>query len=452
MSTAAVSHSVTRSQVAGRRPWLAYAILLALFCVLGPYDLHNRADHEEVTDLKTVAAGQGDAIEEGNWGRRIGVVGLAAFAVVVLFRTRKREMAEGITVVPARTLPERVVRYSVYGYIAVAMASVLWAEEPALAARRVLVFLVLSLAAYALARAWSLADLLTFAIVACGAMLVTSLGLEVVRGAFHPLESDYRLSGLSHPNTHAFECALVIISSVYMYRLDPRNRRLYALAALGAAGIMLITRSRTAVLGLAIGLASVPVLIAPRRRVLWAVIGAAAAGIVVLVYVPDLLEGVKQAALMGRTQETAEVGTLTGRTQLWSALLDYVARRPIFGWGFDAFWTGAHVEEVSVDQGWLVSHAHSGYIENLLNLGIAGLVAFVGALFAGAWAAAKRVQRWHGDLAAGFALTTLMWLIASMFTEAILPQTHYASFMGMIVLAALGWSGWSNPSDQRAVA
>src|ERR1700722_9456875 len=260
MSTAAVSGSYARARLAVRRhgrPWMGYAILIALFCALGPYDIHNRADHEEVQEggvgmLKSAASGQGESIEEGNIGRRIAVITLGLFAAAMLWRARRRGELAHASIMP-RALADRIGVAALIGYLVVAAASVSWAEEPGLVARRVVVFLILCLTAYALARVWTLADFMVFVIVACGAMLTVSLALDVVHGAFHPASSDYRLAGLTHPNSHAIEAAALVIAAVCAMRLEPRNRRLYACIAAVGVVLLLLTRSRTSVVGVVVG-------------------------------------------------------------------------------------------------------------------------------------------------------------------------------------------------------
>jgi exopolysaccharide production protein ExoQ len=444
MSTAAVSGSYARARLAVRRhgrPWMGYAILIALFCALGPYDIHNRADHEEVQEggvgmLKSAASGQGESIEEGNIGRRIAVITLGLFAAAMLWRARRRGELAHASIMP-RALADRIVVAALIGYLVVAAASVSWAEEPGLVARRVVVFLILCLTAYALARVWTLADFMVFVIVACGAMLTVSLALDVVHGAFHPASSDYRLAGLTHPNSHAIEAAALVIAAVCAMRLEPKNRRLYACIAAAGVVLLLLTRSRTSVVGMVVGLVAVPLLTVRRRQAMFGLIALMIVVIVVGVFLPDIVADARHALLLGRSAETADVGTLTGRTELWKALLLYVARRPLLGYGFDGFWTADHVEAVTLDQGWLVSHAHSSYIENLLNLGAIGLGMFVISMLAGIWVAARRVRQTRGSAEAAFALTALVWLAASMVTEAIMPLTHYGSLIGMVVLAWL---------------
>lgn len=451
-ATAAVSGALTPARAGHlrvarrRRPWLSYVVLIALFAALGPYDIHNRADHEETQEagprvLKMVASGEGQNIEEGNIARRLAVLALGAFAAILLVRARQRGQLAPIVPFRERPLSDKIMTAAVVGYLAVAATSVAWAEEPGLAARRVFVFLVLSLTAYALARVWSLGDFMIFVIVACGAMLMGSLALDIVHHDFHPLAGDYRLAGLTHPNSHAIEAAALVIAAVWARRLEPDRRKLYAAIVLVGVGLILLTRSRTALVGLVIGLVAVPVLMLRTRSAVMAAMAGVAALIVVGVFLPEIVQSAQHALLMGRSQETADVGTLTGRTDLWKALLLYIAKRPLLGYGFDAFWTADHVEAVTLDQGWLISHAHNSYIENALNLGWVGMGAFVVSVFTGIWVAGRRVLASRAEPQVAFALTALVWLAASMMTEAIMPLTHYGSLIGMTVLAWLFITG-----------
>ncbi len=66
---------------------------------------------------------------------------------------------------------------------------------------------------------------------------------------------------------------------------------------------------------------------------------------------------------------------LTNRTDLWAILFD-VADSPVLGAGFMSFWAGERLEIIWTRLGAGVLQAHSGYIEQYLNLGYVG-VAFI---------------------------------------------------------------------------
>jgi O-antigen ligase len=67
--------------------------------------------------------------------------------------------------------------------------------------------------------------------------------------------------------------------------------------------------------------------------------------------------------------------TLSGRTVIWDALLRSIAKRPVFGWGYNAFWQGFKGESADV---FLIVHfpiaqSQNGPLEVLLALGGVGL-------------------------------------------------------------------------------
>lgn len=420
-----------------RRPWLAFVILFGLFCLTGPYDLNYRANKEVgTTDLKTAVSGAGATIEQGNPMRRFAVIGFAVFALVLASRTRS--MARRGIPNPSGVSAnggDLSMLIPIVMFLMVAAASALWAEDSGLVAKRIIVFLCLGAAAWAVARAWPLSDILTFTMVSCLTMLGVSLALEVVRSQFHPLDGQYRLMGLAHPNGNATLCAAVIFCALASMRLMPQHRRTYVLVMIGAFGLLFLTRSRTSILALVATLGIVSLRVMPKRRVLGVGLIVVAVALAIGVYGAGAIDSVKHALLLGRQESTADLGTLTGRTELWSELLTYSASRPLLGYGFEGFWSPMHTASVSLALGWVIPDAHSGYVEMLLDLGIIGLVLFVASLLSGLFHALRVLRADPGNSEALFSLAVLVWVIVAMFTEKILPQTEYASFLTMIVLA-----------------
>jgi exopolysaccharide production protein ExoQ len=64
--------------------------------------------------------------------------------------------------------------------------------------------------------------------------------------------------------------------------------------------------------------------------------------------------------------------TLTNRTDVWDYLLS-LGSNPIVGTGFMSFWTGDRMRSVWKEFGTPINQAHSGYLEQYLNLGYIGL-------------------------------------------------------------------------------
>ena len=67
--------------------------------------------------------------------------------------------------------------------------------------------------------------------------------------------------------------------------------------------------------------------------------------------------------------------TLTGRTEIWSAVIDSIAKRPLLGYGYDAFWLGLEGESyrIILTVSWALAQAQNGFLDVLLEMGAAGL-------------------------------------------------------------------------------
>jgi len=67
--------------------------------------------------------------------------------------------------------------------------------------------------------------------------------------------------------------------------------------------------------------------------------------------------------------------TLSGRTQIWGAVMISIWKNPLIGYGFHGFWTGLSGESsnITLRVQWNPGFAHSGYLETWLEVGGVGL-------------------------------------------------------------------------------
>ena len=67
--------------------------------------------------------------------------------------------------------------------------------------------------------------------------------------------------------------------------------------------------------------------------------------------------------------------TLTGRTGIWSAVLDSIAKRPLLGYGYQAFWLGLEGESyrIILAVSWVLAQAQNGFLDVTLEMGAVGL-------------------------------------------------------------------------------
>jgi O-antigen ligase len=66
--------------------------------------------------------------------------------------------------------------------------------------------------------------------------------------------------------------------------------------------------------------------------------------------------------------------TLTGRTGVWRAVLEAIRQRPLLGYGY-GFWEEPSIprNNIWLELNWAPPHAHNGWLDVTLQLGIAGL-------------------------------------------------------------------------------
>ncbi len=156
--------------------------------------------------------------------------------------------------------------------------------------------------------------------------------------------------------------------------LTYRFRVRWGLAQVGAvilaASLLLASRSGTSLLALTITLLLLPSLAIVRftqkQVVPLAVLGAALVSLV----------GLALSRFSGSVLDLlGKDSTLTGRAEIWAGALASIGRRPLLGYGYDAFWQGLKGESLQIVARvqWLVPHAHNGYLEGLLGLGIIGM-------------------------------------------------------------------------------
>lgn len=86
--------------------------------------------------------------------------------------------------------------------------------------------------------------------------------------------------------------------------------------------------------------------------------------ITVIVLQPDFL-----FSLLGKDV------TLTGRTEIWDAVMTSIAKRPLLGYGYQAFWLGFKGESyrIILTVTWALGQAQNGFLDVTLEMGMIGL-------------------------------------------------------------------------------
>jgi O-antigen ligase len=183
----------------------------------------------------------------------------------------------------------------------------------------------------------------------------------------HALASIY-----GNKNTFGAMMAVSILGALYLYTRDKVGQRYYLwIAVFFLLCDILSTSGTTIVVGLIFFYIYSQYLLASRGgagRIL-AILGCLPLlGVVVMAVMdPDTLFGV-----LGKD------ATLTGRTDLWPYVQDYIQERPWFGWGYRSFWQQQNPLAVDLWKklGWIIPEAHNGRLDILLDVGYVGCAAF----------------------------------------------------------------------------
>jgi len=116
--------------------------------------------------------------------------------------------------------------------------------------------------------------------------------------------------------------------------------------------------------------------------------------------------------------------TLTGRTFLWQAADDLIARRPILGYGYQAIWMGDSTETIAlkrltgVEDG-RVFHFHHQFRQVAVDTGLVGLFAFVGVVLAVGLSGMRQLLL-RPNAATSFFFVVYLLMIARAFTDIII--------------------------------
>jgi exopolysaccharide production protein ExoQ len=162
----------------------------------------------------------------------------------------------------------------------------------------------------------------------------------------------------------------VVLTSGYSF-VSRANNRIFSGSVLAGSLILVAaapaTTSRLVVLA-TIALALYSWLIRNRSRSGWAIIAAiwTVVGVGLLTFVAVDFNDVLK--LVGKS------ATLTGRTDIWRAVIQTIHERPLLGFGY-AFWTAPSVARMNIwyEIGFAPPHAHNNWLDVILQLGYVGL-------------------------------------------------------------------------------
>jgi O-antigen ligase len=262
-----------------------------------------------------------------------------------------------------------------------AIASAIWSQDAALSLRSGIFLLAMTLFAFYLSARFSHRQQMELVMIAGSCVAAASVALALLWPQFgidHQLHEG-AWQGLFTQKNLCAEATLFLLTPALALPSGSRcGQILRASYIVLCLFLIVMSRSRTgwAMTAFYLGLAVLLRVLGrfERREMLplAALLSTAAASVVALaVAYPSLA-----LALIGRSNN------LTGRAQIWSGVTESILRRPLGGYGYNAFWLVLQGEasRVYTATGWVVTSAHNGFLNLGLELGFVGL-ALVGATF-----------------------------------------------------------------------
>ena len=297
---------------------------------------------------------------------------------------------------------------AVLAYVTLVVTSVAWSIHPDLTFRRSIgVILSILVAAYLTVRFGEKARMrvfsFVFAILGIGSLLFVAAYPDYGIAA----EGQWR-GVFDHKNTLGAIMAIAIFTELYLLVLG-NWRPSWRFGLLSIYFIMLIlSQSVTSLLVAVIYLVGTAVYSVGKHDKLAGLVVAIILGLPLLLlqlglwYNADFL-----LSFLGKN------ATLTGRTDLWLAVLDLIKGSPLLGWGYMAAWvpTDPQIAAIIQELHWSVSSAHSAYLDVTLQLGLVGLGLLL-MIIAIAWQRARACCR-KGVLPLGW--FSLLFIVGALF-------------------------------------
>lgn len=215
---------------------------------------------------------------------------------------------------------------------------------------------------------------MTFAI---GGLASAALALGVPSIGKHLVDHPGAWKGIyDYKNTFGSMMVIAMVSFFALPIEHPRDRWLKWIGIAGATALILLSTSRTALL---LGVAMLAMMTfyrnfrwQGRKSIVLGSLGVLVLGSTVVGVLSNWTELLKA---FGRDP------TLTGRTYIWSVALDRLWDRPWFGFGRSAFWSPESPYPKAIgyylSQNFNAPHAHNGFIEVALDVGLVGLALFL---------------------------------------------------------------------------
>jgi O-antigen ligase len=259
-------------------------------------------------------------------------------------------------------------------------ASVIWSTNPALTAKRSILFLFCLITLYTITYSSRkpVQQLLQLIVTSTAFIAFISIAIHFAFGqayTVNPVRPG--LAGISpHPNTLAPILSIGFILSLGLTYQSVRSMLMGRIAQAFLAIGHVLTASMTTLMATFVGCGLFVILESSRYR------RGSIHLLIISIFTLCSLIGWSNIK-SGIFQATGKDDSLSGRDELWAAIIREGSKRPIFGNGFGAFWTEGKGRELV--HTWNPRQSHNSYIDLWLDLGIFGCTIFFAAYLVPLW-------------------------------------------------------------------
>jgi len=331
------------------------------------------------------------------------------------------------------------------GFAVLAFISIAWSPDPVDAFRRSLLFSLTLLFGFYLAERYTPREQMLLILFTGVAAVLTSLLVVVLApGYAYGYQGEWK-GIFGHKNDLGIYI-IFLISPAFFIRL---KRSLLGIAMVCmvslAAVLVIMSQSRTAwLLGFVFGCYVCAYKLIDRfRRRDAMVLSATVMSVAGLLIAVALARYDAVLVLLGKSSD------FSGRFQIWKAVALAISKHPFLGYGYGGFWSQSQGESMNVilAVGFPLNHAHDGYLNLWLQLGLLGLALFVWSLV-GATRDGIRSLKLPQHSYAAWCLGVLLLVLIGNIDESFIMKYNSLATM-LYVMASVGLHKFTRGNYQK---